>query len=608
MSSLLENTWLASRRVSVLGRITLPGDPLGFRNSQAVFSADGSRAFILTTPYGIPIAPARMAVFNLATGRQVGRTLTLNSFVGTPVVGADGSHVFILGSDGSNTRVTVLNTRTALTSTTFALPGAPTSAESNTDGSRVVVTTTTTVALFNSATGAQIGTNSAFTEATLSADGSRVLLTRGVTDPTTNAVNTQLAVLNTTTGAQIGTTLTLDGAQRDVPVFSADGTRALVTTTVDDPATAATTIAAAMINMTTGAQTGTPFALPAEPSKPLLIELNANGSRALLTTPGYISSAGGWTDSQVSVIDTATGAQLGTTLTFPGDHEAMLSVDRTRVVTVTATSDSATGADTTQVTAVNLATGAQTITTLDGLWSIPLRGPDYGTALSSTDGSRVLLTRGITNPTTNRTTTQLVVINTSTSAQIGATLTLPGQEFGSLPVSADGSRALIVTTVYDGDTGAQGTRLAVIDTTTGRDISTPIILTGYLNGPVKFSGDRTVVATICSNSNECPGGKPTTQAAVINTITGTQVGSTLTLNDAHGEAVLSADGTRAVVVNYSQLAVIDATTGTQMKPTIRGTGGAQFTADGSRAVIITPIYNLFTNSYTTRVTVVKTSG
>lgn len=78
-----------------------------------MFSADGSRALILTTASSITGASSRMAVINTATGRQVGATVTLDqTLVGSPVVGADGSHVFVLTSEGTNSQVKVLNTTT----------------------------------------------------------------------------------------------------------------------------------------------------------------------------------------------------------------------------------------------------------------------------------------------------------------------------------------------------------------------------------------------------------------------------------------------------------------------------------------------------------------
>ncbi|HEY7052789.1 MAG TPA: hypothetical protein VH496_11770 [Mycobacterium sp.] len=88
--------------MSVLGRITVPGYPSGVIGSPAMFSADGSRALILTTASSITGASSRMAVINTATGRQVGATVTLDqTLVGSPVVGADGSHVFVLTSEGT---------------------------------------------------------------------------------------------------------------------------------------------------------------------------------------------------------------------------------------------------------------------------------------------------------------------------------------------------------------------------------------------------------------------------------------------------------------------------------------------------------------------------
>jgi DNA-binding beta-propeller fold protein YncE len=602
VSSVFENLWLAGRRVSVLGRITVPGYPSGVLSSPAVFSADGGRALILTTASGPTGAPTRMAVINTATGRQIGTTLTLDpTLIGAPVVGADGSHVFVTTTDATNTRVTVISTATrALTTTTFALPGEPISAELNADGSRLLVTTSdatmTRVAVINTATGSQAGTTVAVDgnpvgTLVLSADGGRAFIT------TSDATTTRVAVINTATGAQIGNTFGVDKPPAARTVLSADGSRALITT-YD-----ATTNQATVMN--TATQTGTTFTLPFQISETPV--LNADGSRVLVTTEAGDFATGTYT-AQMAVVDTTTGAQVGTTLIVTGKeaNSRLVSADRGRVVSITSATDPTTGVDTTRIAAIDLATGTQTSTALTGTWDTPLLGTDFRPQLSGADGSRVLLARGVTNPTTGAPTTQVAVIDTTTGAQIGTTITLPGEQFGSRLVSTDGSRALIITNIYDGRTSTNYTRLTVIDTTTGMQIGTTTTLTGFLNGPVQSSADRAVIATI--SSNFATTGQATTEAAVINTTTGTQVGTTLTLHDDTGTAVISADGTRAVVNDGTQLAVIDTATGIQIKPTVGGGHSAQLTADGTRAVVTTPIYNLFTGTYKTKVAVLKTSG
>jgi hypothetical protein len=115
---------------------------------------------------------------------------------------------------------------------------------------------------------------------------------------------------------------------------------------------------------------------------------------------------------------------------------------------------------------------------------------------------------------------------------------------------------------------------------------------------VLFSANtgRAVVATI--SSNFVTTGIATTQVAVINTNTGTQAGTTLTYTPDTGYALLSADGTRALINTGSKLAVINTLTGTQAGATVTGGWYPLLTPDGTRALIITA-------SNPTRLTVLK---
>jgi hypothetical protein len=249
---------------------------------------------------------------------------------------------------------------------------------------------------------------------------------------------------------------------------------------------------------------------------------------------------------------------------------------------------------------IDTSTGAEigTPLVLAGAWYIPLIGADYRRQVLTRDGSRVLIASAVTNPTTGAKSTRVAVIDTITGTQTGTTLTLAGEEFGSKLVSLDGTRALIVTHVYDGRISVNTARLTVIDTTTGTQIGTTTTLTGFLNGPILFSANtgRAVVATI--SSNFVTTGIATTQVAVINTTTGTQTGSTLTYTPDTGYALLSADGTRALINTGSKLAVINTITGTQAGTTVTGGSYPLLTPDGTRVLIVT-------GSNPTRVTVLQ---
>ena len=84
-----------------------------------------------------------------------------------------------------------------------------------------------------------------------------------------------------------------------------------------------------VINTATGGQTGTPVTLAGNPDGPPL--LTADGGRAVVTTIASDSSRGSIT--RVVVINTATGAQVGSTVTLAGSSPGtLLSVDGSRTL------------------------------------------------------------------------------------------------------------------------------------------------------------------------------------------------------------------------------------------------------------------------------------
>jgi hypothetical protein len=123
---------------------------------------------------------------------------------------------------------------------------------------------------------------------------------------------------------------------------------------------------------------------------------------------------------------------------------------------------------------------------------------------------------------------------------------------------------------------------------------------------VQYSADtgRAVALTISSNFNTT--GVATSQVAVIDTTTGFQLGSTLTLKPDNGYLVVSGGGTRAVVNTGSQFVVINTTNGTQVGGALTGVGSNPLlTADGSRALTTGVSYNIWTRTYTTTTRVLK---
>lgn len=563
-----------------------------------LLSNDGTRALVITGPSPISTtSTTRVAVIDTATGKQVGSTVSIAGKPVVPAFSADGTRVVITAAGPTATQLAVIDLATGKqTGTTLTLPGAVGVQLLSADGSRALTTTygsgTTQVAVLNTLTGAQTGTTVSVTgnqlEApVLNADRTRALIT--TSRPIWETPDTtRVAVLDTTIGTQLGTTVEIAGNELAPPVLNADGSRAAITNQIGDFASGYTT-QATVINVATGAQIGTTQALEGEGISYGAPMFNAAGNRVVFMarTEGPVNTF----TTRLTVLDTATGAPVGTGLVVDGDGARELSADRTHILVTTTSTDPVTEVTTTNLATVDLATGNQVgDVTLPGAWHSLLMTPD---------GSRAVTIAG------NNTGTQVAVIDTLTGAQTGTTLNLAGEEFGSRLISVDGSRALIVTNVYNGATSVNTARLTVLDTTTGTQVGSTVALIGFLNG-VQYSPDtdRVVAMTISSNFNTT--GVPTSQVAVLDTTTGFQVGNTLTLKPDNGYLVLSAGGTRAVVSTGSQFVVINTANGTQVGGALTGVGSNPLlTADGSRALTTAVSYNFWTRTYTTTARVLK---
>jgi hypothetical protein len=135
--------------------------------------------------------------------------------------------------------------------------------------------------------------------------------------------------------------------------LTADDTRVVVAIAGDDPAGTVTTVTRAVVlDTATGAQVGTTITIPGG-SNYGFIGLSADGSRAVITGEGFTWSVNNYV-SAVAVVDTATGAQIGTTLSgLPGvGTGSMVSDDGTRAVITTADVFSAAGFTTATVIAI----------------------------------------------------------------------------------------------------------------------------------------------------------------------------------------------------------------------------------------------------------------
>ena len=116
------------------------------------------------------------------------------------------------------------------------------------------------------------------------------------------------------------------------------------------------------------------------------------------------------------------------------------------------------------------------------------------------------------------------MINTADSTQIGTVLTLPGEFITGPPMlTANGTRALIVTDVFDGQKRTYSTRVAVINTVTGTQTGTTLTITDRIGyRPVLLSANGT--HALLSYTTSWIFGS-TTWLVVIYDVTGTQTAS-----------------------------------------------------------------------------------
>lgn len=285
-----------------------------------------------------------------------------------------------------------------------------TTAEFNADGSRAIITTTgfrlftgktyTRTTVIDTATGLPVrntlplsGVRSPSIVATavgggssfITPDGSRALDISGIIDETTNVRTTQVTVTDTATGTPIGGTVTLAGEMWPPTVyFGADGTRAMISTSAYDP------------------RNGTPHML-------------------------------------VTAIDTTTGSKVGTTLVLTGFMLAspVFSADRSRLIFTSYGRDGDTGADVTDVGIIDTTSGDQVGATL----SFTRRNDSTYVPIFSADGKRVLIQSDASDPPA-RFATQIAVVDTTTG-QATNTFTFSGINDGVV-LSPDGRHVLTV--------------------------------------------------------------------------------------------------------------------------------------------------------------------
>jgi hypothetical protein len=549
----------------VVGSTSLAGGPW----LPPLLTKDGTRAVVTTL--SATGSTTQVAVINPATGAQTGNTLTFaGNPEGTYLLNSDGSRALLVTSSIAAVINPVTGVQTgASVGLTGDMAGSPVVSQ---DGTHAVITSnvhdltantfTVQVTVVDTATGTQTGRTvvlpgSASSATLLSEDGTTALVTTEVTDPKTNVTSTRLAVIDTTTGTQKGATLIVPGEHASGQFLTADGNRAVITTSVYDTTARADTTQVTVIDATTGLRVDSTQNIVGAPFNVVL--LGANGDQAAVTTVAGDSGDGTYT-TRATVIDTTTGTAVLTNITSGSPPYEPLATTAEKHTVISAQSFiGATGVYTTTVSVIDAATGTR-IGTPVPLNGYILIGSQAGQTPLSEDGTHILVTTYARDSATYTNSTQVAVIDTTTGIQTGPTLTLPGATDASRFLTADGSRVLATTRVPDPTTGITNMRVALIDTATGAQTSTTV--TGYLMGAPQLTPDGKHVVMTTGIFNLATG-TTTTQVTVIDTTTGTQTSTKLSGAPSDGLR-LTADGSRALVTTFATDQRTGYTTGTKL--------------------------------------------
>ncbi|ULE33674.1 Ig-like domain-containing protein [Mycobacterium sp. IDR2000157661] len=567
--------------------VTLAGRDASFQ-----LTADGSRAVVTTreqrydqSTYSY-VDTIRVAMVDTATGEQIGNTLAQNGSQRETQLSADGSRAVLTvserlqydqysGTYAYTTRVTVLDTASAgQIGATTTLTGSSSGLQFTADGTRAVVTSVDQT--YNWITGV-------------------------------NTYSTQVAVIDTDTGSQVGSTTTVagyaySGSYGDVQL-TADGTRAVVIGEIYDttPGARSRTSSVAVIDVVTGEQVGTAVTLSGVAAPPKFF---ADDTRAIITAEReiYVDGLRTYTyTTTIALIDVTTGNQIGSTATVSGaTSKTLLNADETRLVQVTNDRDPMSNGYSARITVVDTATGdqvGQTVTVRGQVEPYSYRGSVNPTPFTP-DGARlVVTTQGYDYDEDYRTryTTRVVFVDLETGAQVGTTTVLAGNTDGDIQFSADGTRAVQTTYAYtqtDDNTTTYSTQVAVIDAATGTQVGPTTVMSGNPYGTVLSADSARAIQTAYDGD----GSDAATRVAVIDLATGHQIGVSAALpGSPAGTARLSADGTRITMTTWASpntsVTVIDIDqTGVNQRPTVAVpievndpdaegavTGSAQFT-------------------------------
>ena len=330
-------------------------------------------------------------------------------------------------------------------------------------------------------------------------------------------------MINTSTGTQVGDTFTVPGSATVEARANATGSRVtLVVTDFDEQHIFATTKVVS-INTATGQQIGQTLTLQGELPRPHTASFNADGTRAVFIARDPTGTA------RAAVFNTTTGTQIGSTITIPGPIipiAARLTPDGTRA-TITHV-DFSGGQFTTRVSVINTTTGALIGNT------VVIPGQSNLPAQFTNDDRRAVLsaTSAVFDAATNSliVETKVAVVDIATGNQIGSTITASGIPYSVLGeqfvrLTPDGRRAIIATFDPPSAGFIENLRVTVVDTTTGQKIGLTVVVPGQLSESVQINAQSTR-ATFTTNIVDDPFTYTrSSQVLVVNLVTGLPIGA-----------------------------------------------------------------------------------
>ncbi len=461
----------------------------GYEQGTPFVTADGTRAVVTTYTSTGAGSTTGITVIDTASGAQIGTTLTLDRYVSG--VFSLGSNALIVGpnSDGSETQFAVFDTKTATQiGPTRTLSGPWGSPIFNADYTRAVFASYTDVAVLDTATLTQVGSTITLPGVSnwrlMSADTKHMPVVSDIKDDAAHVYSTAVTVIDTTAGTQVGATLALAGASLK-PLLTADSSRALITTgETHDGGYSLINTQVTVVDLKTGAQLGNTVVLSGSPNATLL---SSDGAGALISTA----------TGAAAIIDTKTGHQAGPTRIVTGRPDTFEFVDtaHTRALIATGVSGSPWVSGSFRVSVINVGTGAQIGTTV----SVP--GDDFGTVRMSADGTHALIVVPVINwwgvfGLTDPNYTTVAVIDTTTGTQTGSTLRLAGGPTDPAPyyirlLSPDNTRFLVITNQWNQLAYSGSVLISVIDGTTGVQSGPTVTIPGKLTDDPVFNADGT---------------------------------------------------------------------------------------------------------------------